>query len=168
VISVKNIISLSHLQVDPACQPHGLVLLPLVAALPVTWGPPLARKERARPRWSSRPRPRVGGGVDVLNDRPSTVVRSLPIEQRSWVRRRPSAKCTGKACLDYYSIPRPHSRGSRQHWVCPFFVLYKWMYPYSSSIILYFRLQKVLNILYFLYLQITKYPVNLSRTYTYD
>jgi len=37
--------------------------------------------------------------------------------KRSWVRVSLSA-CRGKACLGY-SFPRPHSRGSYQHWVCP-------------------------------------------------
>jgi len=44
--------------------------------------------------------------------------------KRSWVRVSLSA-CRGKACLGY-SFPRPHSRGSYQHWVCPFFLEQWW------------------------------------------
>jgi hypothetical protein len=48
---------------------------------------------------------------------------AFPLSQRSWVRRSLSAKCRGNACLGY-SFPRPHSCGSHQHWVCPFFLIF--------------------------------------------
>jgi hypothetical protein len=45
------------------------------------------------------------------------LVRSLSTEPKVLGLTQPLCKMQGKACLDY-SFPRPHSCGSRRHWVC--------------------------------------------------